>query len=1166
MESLVRNNHEDGRLQLSATDLANHLGCQHLTQLEHARAFGVVGPPDWHDPTLEILRERGLAHETAYLDYLSEQGVNIQIVDEEHRSIDDRGVAITRDLMTRGVEAIVQAPLLSGRWRGIADVLLRVEEPSELGSWSYIPVDTKLAFETRGGTVLQLCLYSDLVAELQGRMPDEMRVISPGRYAEPDCFWTSDFMAYYRRVREELESAVAEPFSTTDSKSEGEAVFATYPEPVPQCDICKWWSRCDKQRHADDHLSLVAGISRLQRAELARREVGSLSALAAESMPLTPRPDRGSPESYERIHHQARIQLASRKSEKPLVEILSPAEPETGLARLPEPSAGDLFFDFEGDPFVEGGGLEYLFGWVQLGEGGTPEYHESWALTQAEEKRVFESWVDFVVARIESFPGLHIYHFAPYEPAALKRLMGRHATREEELDFLLRSERFIDLHQVVKESLRIGVERYGLKQLEDVHGFERDLDLRDASVGMRTVERALELGQGDSISDEDRARVALYNRDDCLSTLSLRDWLEGIRNEQVDAGAEIVRPEVGEGDPSDELEEVINRRRILEERLTEGVPEDQSDRSPEEHGRWLLAQLLEWHRRESKASWWEFFRLDDLAAEDLAFERQGVFGLDFVEELPDPKGRLPVHRYQFAEQDFDIRVGNTLHVDREQSLGKVEAIDPAHRTIDVKKTRKSKDVHPIAAFVHDNVRPHPLPAAIEKIAEWVVEHGIDAPGPYRAARDLLMRRRPRFKVLVEGALSEPNEDSVEASKRLALNLDGGVLAIQGPPGTGKSYAGARMICALVEAGQKVGITANSHKVILNLIEKIYEAANEMGTSVRCVKKRKDKDESLPDYVIAAKDNPTFDQVLSSEGAQVGGTTVWGWARDDAFEKLDTLVIDEAGQLSLANAVAASQAARNLILLGDPQQLDQPIQGSHPEGSEVSVLDHLLEGRDTIAGDRGLFLPETWRLHPDICTFTSETYYEGKLHARSGCELQRITGSARLAKPSEGREGAGLWFVPCSHEGNQTSSPEEVEAVARLVKEFSAAGVEWIDREGVTRPVGLEEILIVAPYNSQVAALRAAMPGDARVGTVDKFQGQEAPIVIYSMTGSSADDAPRGLEFLLSANRLNVATSRARCACVIVGSPRLMGTECRSPKQMKLVNAICRYRELAASLL
>jgi len=420
-------------------------------------------------------------------------------------------------------------------------------------------------------------------------------------------------------------------------------------------------------------------------------------------------------------------------------------------------------------------------------------------------------------------------------------------------------------------------------------------------------------------------------------------------------------------------------------------------------------------------------------------------------------------------------------------------------------------------------------------------------------------------VPIEGALSEPDEDSVEAAKRLALNLDGGVLAIQGPPGTGKSFAGARMICALVEAGKTVGITANSHKVILNLIEKIQEAAEEMGVPVRCAKRRKDKDDDLPAYVIIPKNNAAFDQAISSSDAHVGGATVFGWSRPEAFEMLDTLVVDEAGQLSLANAVAASQSARSLILLGDPQQLDQPIQGSHPEGSEVSVLDHLLEGRDTIPEDRGLFLPETWRLHPDICAFTSETYYEGKLRARKGCERQRITGPTRLAEPSEGKEGAGLWFVRCSHEGNQTSSPEEAEAVARLVEEFSAAGVEWIDREGVVRPMGLEEILIVAPYNAQVAELRAVLPGDARIGTVDKFQGQEAPIVIYSMTGSSADDAPRGLEFLLSANRLNVATSRARCAVVVVGSPRLMGTECRSPRQMKLVNAICRYGELASIL-
>jgi superfamily I DNA and/or RNA helicase len=244
-----------------------------------------------------------------------------------------------------------------------------------------------------------------------------------------------------------------------------------------------------------------------------------------------------------------------------------------------------------------------------------------------------------------------------------------------------------------------------------------------------------------------------------------------------------------------------------------------------------------------------------------------------------------------------------------------------------------------------------------------------------------------------------------------------------------------------------------------------------------------------------------------------------------------------------------------VLLGDPRQLEQPIQGSHPDGVDVSSLDHILGAHATVPADRGLFLPETWRLHPLICSFNSELFYDGRLHPHPGLENQKIKSKGRL-------DGAGLRYLPVTHEGNQSSSPEEADMIRDLVAEVLNSGTTWVNREGVEAPVGLEEILIIAPYNAQVFELQERIPG-ARVGTVDKFQGREAPIVIYSMTTSSHLDAPRGMEFLYSANRLNVATSRAKCICVVVASPRLFEAECRTPRQMQLANAFCRFLELAS---
>jgi superfamily I DNA and/or RNA helicase len=304
------------------------------------------------------------------------------------------------------------------------------------------------------------------------------------------------------------------------------------------------------------------------------------------------------------------------------------------------------------------------------------------------------------------------------------------------------------------------------------------------------------------------------------------------------------------------------------------------------------------------------------------------------------------------------------------------------------------------------------------------------------------------------------------------------------------------------------------------------------------------------------DNETLLAAIGTS-SHVAAGTAWLWARSDAFETLDVLFIDEAAQMSLPNVLAVSQAARSVVLLGDPQQLEQPTQGSHPEGTDVSALDHILAGHPTIPVDRGLFLEETWRLHPDICVFTSELFYENRLHPRPGLERQKINSTGQI-------QGTGLKFLPVLHEGNQSSSPEEADIIRDVVEDILGSNSTWTDREGIERALTLDDILIIAPYNAQVFELHDRVKG-ARIGTVDKFQGQEAPIVIYSMTTSSYADAPRGMEFLYSPNRLNVATSRAKCVCILVASPSVFEAECRTPRQMKMANAFCRYLELAQEI-
>lgn len=1124
-------------LLFSASDLANHLACKHLTELNRAVAEGRLEAPAWLDPGLALLQERGLDHEQGYIEHLRAQGLRVV----ELRDMDS-GTALerTQAAMREGADVIVQASLRDGRWGGRADVLLRVSEPSDLGDWSYEVVDTKLAQETRGSTVLQLCLYSHLVGRIQGRPPELMHVVKPGEGFPRESFRFADFQAYFRLVQRSLGEAVAE-----------EPSESTYPDPVAQCDICRWWAPCDARRHRDDHLCLVAGLRTLHIGELKRQGIHTLEQFAEEPNPLRERPTRGHTEAFASAQGQAKVQLAGRRAGRLLYELL-PAEPNLGLARLPEPAVGDLFFDIESDPFVGEGGLEYLLGVAVAEADGSLQYQAFWGFDQDGERRAFEGFMDFVMDHWQNHPGMHIYHFSPYEPAAVKRVMGRHGTQEAEVDRLLRAGRFVDLLAVTRQGLRASVESYSLKQLERFVEFDRTVDLHAATVALRRIACALELEVPGEITTGDREAVEGYNRDDCLSTAALRQWLEERRAELVDQEGEVVRPEVLDGEASENIEERVAAVQEVFDALVEGLPEDRSVWGTSEQGRWLLAHQLEYFRREDKCTWWEFYRMHELGHEDLLDERKAIAGLEFDTAVGGTV-KCPIHRYHFPAQEAAFGLSGQLYEAGAGQVGTVDDIDLVRRTIDIKKRADAAQIHPSAILVLERVNPHPVDSALLAIARSVAECGIDGAGPFRAARDLLLKRGPRLKTAAEGALRGEGEKAVDAAVRLVLDLGCGVLPIQGPPGTGKTHAGARMIVALMRAGKLVGVTAVSHKVIRNLLDETLDAAKEAKVALGAVHKVN---------ALSEDERRGLEEVTSNELARAGleegkvlGGTAWLWAREDMAESVDYLFVDEAGQMSLAHVLAVGRAARNLVLLGDPQQLEQPQRGAHPEGAEVAALVHVLDGRKTIAEEAGLFLDVTWRLHPSICGFTSELYYEDRLSARPGLEKQALAGRTPFA-------GSGLFYVPVAHSGNQSSSIEEIEAVDRIVAALLAPGVKWVDDQGVARRLEESSILVVAPYNAQVSALIDRLPTGVRVGTVDKFQGQQAPVVIYSMASSSAEDAPRGMSFLYNPNRLNVATSRAQCACILVATPQLMGPEGRTPEQMRWANGLCRFRELA----
>ena len=686
---------------------------------------------------------------------------------------------------------------------------------------------------------------------------------------------------------------------------------------------------------------------------------------------------------------------------------------------------------------------------------------------------------------------MHVYHYAAYEITALRRLMGRYGTREAELDDLLRRGVFVDLLKVVRNGIRASRPGYGLKEMETFLDFERRAEIKEGGASIIAFEQWMQ-----THDDALLRQIDEYNREDCIATMLLRDWLLELRAEAIAEFGPLPQPE------PKELREIPQRkveRAALRAELLDAGEE-------------LAAQLLDYYDRERKPVWWAFFDRLEKSADELVDDAESIGRLELTGG-PEPVARSHAYTFTFPPQEHKLGAGQNV-------------ADPA--TWAPTPARSSSSTATRARSCSSAGRRStdvPLPDAL--IPKDVYGTNDQEDALQRIGRSLLAgdRRYPAVESILR---REPFDRDVQHDDltELVLSLDGRHLVIQGPPGSGKTWTIGRLIPALVAAGKTVGVASQSHKAIHNVLDAID--APFVG------KKKASGGNPESFYEGAHVENVTDnDDVVDCD---VAAGTAWLFADPTHDRKLDYLFIDEAGQVSLADALAMATCARNVILVGDPQQLAQVIQGSHPPGSAASVLTHLLGDADTIPPDRGVFLERTFRLHPDVCAYISEEFYEGR--------LQPDPSTATRTTPF----GTGLRYIEVAHEGNRQDSREEVDAVRAEVDRLLAAGVR--------------DVMVVAPYNAQVNALREALPESVRVGTVDKFQGQEADVVLYSMASSSGDDVPRGLEFLLSRNRLNVAISRARCLAYLVASPRLLEVNCRTIPQMRLANALCRFVELA----
>jgi predicted RecB family nuclease len=1090
-----------GSILMSATDLMRFMGCIHATALDLASMRGTGPQPREDSEDTALLQKQGDAHEAAHLARLKAAGRGVLEIERKDLA---QNAATTRSALAQGHEVVFQGAFMSGTWGGWSDFLERVERPSALGPFSYEVADTKLKRRPHPKHVLQLVLYSDLLTQIQGVAPEHAYVeLGDGTRA---TLRLSEYAAYARMARSRLEGFVADPQPTR-------------PVPCADCSLCRWGDHCAEVWKAEDSLFSVANITRGQVKKLEAAGVRTMEALASLDHQV-----RGMAENTRlRLVTQARLQHA-RKTGAPEFELRLP-EPGKGFDLLPAPQPGDLFYDIEGDPHYEGG-LEYLHGvWFD------GQFQAFWGHDHVAEAAALADLLEFFRARLAAYPAARIYHYASYEITALRRLTTKYGIGEAFLDRMLRERRFVDLFAVVRGALTGSEANYSIKSMEAFYGRMRDGEVKTAGGSVVAYERWRETGDQQILEE-----IEAYNRIDCISTEELRDWLVIIRPAAP-------WPSLGQDAGSQEAEEDADTQALRSALTRSGLAQDRQD---------MLFNLGLFHKREAKPAQWAVFDSVGKDEDELIDDLDALAGLEAI-SAAEPLKRSMARTYRFPAQETKLRGGKKATVpvaDGPPATVSIEALDRSANEITVKAGPAK------AHLLTDRMTLHPdWPLNTDVIAAALRNVISDQCGPRRftAIDDLLSRSGPRLTTgarpdLLNGA------DPIAGTIAAVAAMDGTVLPIQGPPGTGKTYVTARAILSLVRAGHRVAVSSNSHEAIRNVLTGCLTALEEGNSdvalrNVNLVHKVSSGEDGYPDGMDGIRRTTANDDPALTQAHVVGGTAFF-FSRPEFEQAFDWLFVDEAGQVGLANMAAFGRAARNIVLVGDPRQLPQVIQGSHPEPANMSCLDWMLGEHATVPPDRGIFLPVSRRMHPGVCEFISKQVYQGRLANHPDTAHHCVT---HTAFPS-----AGAFWVPVPHEGNAQIAAEEVAAIKAAVSDLLVG--TWTEKDGTIRPMRQTDIMVVAPYNAQVSALRDALHGGIRVGTVDKFQGQEAPVCLVSMTASSVDETPRGLDFLFSLNRINVAVSRAKGLALVFGAPRLREAKCETVEQMRLVNTLCALPE------
>jgi predicted RecB family nuclease len=1078
---------------------------------------------DKTDALLNYLAGKGLAHESDYLVSLEQSTNNLIIISDRLNNTDK--MKATLDAMKNGADVIFQACLTSHedgeyQFQGHADFLFKVSKPSKLGDYSYEPWDTKLSKQPKAYFIIQLCCYADLLNQVQGTLPDNIAIVLGTK--EEVSYRTLDFWQYYQSQKQ--------AFLTQ------QATFNCEKQPNPfECkDVGDWTSYVDVKRQEQDHLSKIANITRSQINKLNDTGIATCADLISEKqLYLAKLPVQ----IVMRLQQQARLQSKTEDSGELAYELLpvDKLDPK-GLASLPDYDESDLYFDLEGYPLEEGG-LEYLWGCSYEYNGPAPSdckgpnkmgFWERWAHNHEQEKQAFIDFIDWVYPCWKANPNMHIYHYGHYEISVCKRLMGRHGLREFEMDDMLRNGVFVDLYKVIQHGIALGAPSYSIKHAELLFRGKRDTEVASGGESVVVYAQWQETPDGDTWQTSKVLNdIRNYNIDDCESTCDLAKWLRALAiNNSIDyqqATKNEENPKAGQ-----EKDESLSAQ--YEAKLRHYIENTASSENRVIASQ--LADMMAFFERQNKPMWWKFFERREMSYEELFEDADCLVDCGRTATPPVKAGKTArsadILEYQFnPTQEFrDRRFTQACVLGNQFNIVSIDSVDSTLGLVRIKQSAKKSKLPDLLSLVaYEYVNPGKVQSGMFSVANQLLENNSIS----KPISDFLLRKPP---TLPNGLLQKINDAAGDQKLELITHaveqLDNSFLSIQGPPGTGKTYTASRVILSLLKQGKSIAVTSNSHKAINNLISSVAKLCIENEVQAPLLKIQNDDDEMFYSYPVEQlKSKDVSGGFVLDEGLL--GATAWGLG--SLTNTVDYLFIDEAGQVSIAYFVAMARKAKNVVVMGDQMQLPHPVQGTHPGESGLSILDYQLQQHRTVPVDQGIFLNRSYRMHKDVNQFISDLVYEGRLQNDPDCDKQQVIHASQANDIA--LKASGIVSLAVEHTGNKQSSYEEISVIKKLVAQLHKS--QFTDKKGFTRDIGCNDILVVAPFNYQVNELKKELGFDARVGTVDLFQGQEAPIVIVSMTSSIAADSPRGLSFLLSINRLNVAVSRAQALAIVVHS-------------------------------